>query len=169
MTRSPRSLLPALALAAALGCAAPERPGQVGSRAPELVTTSLDGDTVTLSSLRGQPVLLNLWATWCHPCRRETPLLQALHEEYEGRGLRVVGVSVDNRGATEAIDEFIAEFDVTYTILRDPDMVSMDRYAVIGLPGTFLIDRDGVVRWTVSGPIAEGDPRLAAALAEVLQ
>ena len=169
MTAARRELVAALALAALLGCAAPERPGQVGTRAPELVTTSLAGDTVALSSYHGQPVLLNLWATWCHPCRAETPLLQALHEEYEGRGLRVVGVTVDTRGASEAITEFIDEFGVTYTILRDPDMVSMDRFAVIGLPGTYLIDGDGVVRWAKSGPIAEGDPTLAAALAGVLE
>ena len=156
------------------GCARAGRvagptPGlRVGTRAPELLTTSLAGDTVALSSFEGAPVLLNLWATWCAPCRRETPYLQTLHERYAGQGLRVVGVTVDTRGAASAVRDFIGEFGVTYTILSDPDMVSMDRYAVIGLPATFLLDRGGVIRHMVTGPVAEGDARFEAALQAVL-
>jgi peroxiredoxin len=86
-----------------------------------------------------------------------------------GAGLRVVGVTVDTRGAASAVRDFIGEFGVTYTILADPDMVSMDRYAVIGLPATFLLDKGGVIRHVVVGPVAEGDARFEAALRAVLQ
>jgi cytochrome c biogenesis protein CcmG, thiol:disulfide interchange protein DsbE len=152
-----------------VGCASPEaRPG-VGREAPELVGTTLAGDTVALSSFRGEPVLINLWATWCAPCRRETPYLQTLHERYRGQGLRVVGVTVDTRGAASAVRDFLDEFGVTYTILEDPDMVSMDRYAVIGLPATFLVDREGVIRYVVTGPVADGNRDFDAALRQLLE
>jgi peroxiredoxin len=150
-------------------CAAPEAKPGVGRDAPELVGTTLAGDTLALSSLRGAPVLLNLWATWCAPCRRETPYLQTLHERYRDRGLRVVGVTVDTRGAASAVRDFLDEFGVTYTILEDPDMVSMDRYAVIGLPATFLLDREGVIRHVVTGPVAEGNRSFHDALERLLQ
>ena len=157
------------AVLAVLACAAPAGKPGVGAHAPELEATSLSGEPVALSSFEGEPVLLNLWATWCAPCRRETPYLQTLHERYRDRGLRVVGVTVDTRGSADAVREFLDEFGVTYTILADPDMVSMDRYAVIGLPATFLLDRAGVIRHVVVGPVAEGDAAFDAALAAVLQ
>ena len=156
-------------LALVLGCAVPSGPPRVGSAAPDLVATTLAGDTLALSSLRGQPVLVNLWATWCAPCRRETPYLQTLHETYAARGLRVVGITVDTRNSESQILSFVDEFGVTYTILRDPDMTSMDRYAVLGLPATFLLDRDGTIRHFVSGPVAAGDAAFEAALARVLE
>jgi peroxiredoxin len=154
---------------AAAACRAPELPAVVGGAAPDVTTLSLRGDTVPLSSFRGAPVLLNLWATWCAPCRRETPYLQSLHDAWQGKGLEVVGVTLDSRGFEPEIHEFIEEFGVTYTILRDPDMVSMDRYAVLGLPATFLVDREGIITYAVSGPVREGDRRFEAAVAELLQ
>jgi peroxiredoxin len=152
-----------------LACRVPEGKPGVGSEAPDLVGTTLAGDTVALSSLEGQPVLLNLWATWCAPCRRETPYLQSLHERFESRGLRVVGVTVDTRASRDAVREFMEEFGVGYTILQDPDMVSMDTYMVIGLPATFVIDREGVIRHAVTGPVDEEDREFTDALERVLQ
>lgn len=164
----PRCALP-LAAVALVGCSAAEGPPRAGAPAPELVATSLTGDTVAVTSFEGQPVLLNLWATWCAPCRRETPYLQTLHERYLDQGLRVVGVTVDARGSEAAVRDFVSEFGVTYTILADPDMISMDRYAVIGLPATFLLDREGIIRHVVTGPVAEGDAAFEAALRRVLE
>jgi cytochrome c biogenesis protein CcmG/thiol:disulfide interchange protein DsbE len=151
-----------------VACASPDAKPGVGIEAPELVGTTLAGDTVALSSFRGEPLLINLWATWCAPCRRETPYLQTLHERYREQGLRVVGVTVDTRGAASAVRDFVDEFGVTYTILEDPDMISMDRYAVIGLPATFLVDREGVIRHVVTGPVAEGSRDFVAALRKLL-
>ena len=92
-----------LALAATSACVT-ERPGpRVGEPAIEYVATTLEGDSVSLASLRGQVVLLNLWATWCAPCRQETPYLQSVFEEYQGEGLRVVGISLDTGDAAEDI------------------------------------------------------------------
>ena len=158
-----------LALAAlTVACTPPERPAGVGMTAPDVTALTLGGDTVALSSFRGEPVLLNLWATWCAPCRRETPYLQELAERHEGEGLRVVGLSLDRAGFEPEINDFVEEFGVSYTVLRDPEMVSMDRYPVAGLPATFLVDRDGMIRHSVSGPVAEGDRAFEAALREIL-
>lgn len=156
-------------LTALAGCAATESPARVGVLAPDVPTLTLDGDPVSLSSFRGQPVLLNLWATWCAPCRRETPYLQELHRTLSDRGLRVVGLTVDSRGADAAIRSFLREFAVSYTVLHDPDMVVMDRYAVIGLPATFLVDREGVIQYAVSGPAEEGNRGFEGALERLLE
>ena len=137
--------------------------------APDVTGATLAGDTVALSSFRGEPLLVNLWATWCVPCRTETPYLQSLHAAHAGEGLRVVGISVDRAPFEEDVREFVAELGVGYTVLLDPEMASMERYAAAGLPSTFLVDRSGIVRHAVTGPVAEGDRRFESALREILE
>jgi cytochrome c biogenesis protein CcmG/thiol:disulfide interchange protein DsbE len=154
---------------ASTACAPPDRPAGVGMSAPDVSALTLEGDTVLLSSFRGEPILLNLWATWCLPCRREAPYLQELAESLGGEGLRVVGLSLDRAGFEPEIRDFVEEFGVSYTVLRDPDMVSMDRYPVAGLPATFLVDREGTIRHAVAGPVAEGNRAFEAALREILE
>jgi peroxiredoxin len=158
-----------LALGFQLGCSAPDVAPRVNGAAPDVTTLTLAGDTVQLSSFRGRPLLLNLWATWCLPCRKETPYLQSLYEARASEGLEVVGLTLDQRSFEPEIREFIEEFGVTYTILRDPDMVSMDRYAVLGLPATFLVNREGTITWAKSGPVEAGERAFEAALDELLQ
>jgi peroxiredoxin len=141
---------------------------EVGNPAPPFAAVTLAGDTVSLESLRGSPVLLNLWATWCAPCRRETPFLQTVHERFSGRGLQVVGVTTDSRAAVPDVQAFLEEFGVTYRILLDPDARSMDVFSAIGLPASYLIDRDGTVLWTRLGEVREGDPDFEEALARAI-
>lgn len=141
---------------------------RVGGPAIEYPAADLAGDTVTLASLRGEVVLLNLWATWCVPCRTETPYLQELSEEYADRGFRVVGISLDTGDAADQVESFVEEYGVTYTILHDPQMRGMELYQVPGLPATFMIDREGTIRWIRYGPIQEGDPDFLGALEELL-
>lgn len=136
--------------ALACGEARPEfRPLRAGDQAPEYAAPSLDGDTISLASLRGSAVMLNVWATWCAPCREEMPGLQALHERFSGDGLRVIGVSVDNRGAERAIREFADGLGITFTLLHDPADLVARRFRTTGVPETFLIDAGGriVHRW----------------------
>jgi cytochrome c-type biogenesis protein len=135
---------------------------------PEYAAATLEGDTISLQSLRGQVVLLNLWATWCTPCRTETPYLQSLFEEHEADGFEIVGISMDTGDAADQVAMFVEEYGVTYTILHDPKMLGMELYQILGLPATFLIDRDGVLRWMRYGPIREGDPDFLQALEDVL-
>lgn len=158
-----------LAIALHAGCAPPEaRPPQVGEPIRDYAAATLVGDTISLSSLRGKVVLLNLWATWCGPCRTETPYLQSVFEEHAEEGFEIVGISMDTRDAADDIAMFVDEYGVTYTILHDPRMLGMELYQVLGLPATFLIDRDGVLRWMRYGPIPEGDPAFLRALEDVL-
>jgi len=146
------------------------RPPQVGDRAPEFQAASLEDDrAVSLTDYTGQTILVNLWATWCAPCRIETPYLQSVYEGNRERGLMVVGVSVDSPSALDSVKDFLGEMGVTYDILLDPEMLSTDVFAAIGLPATFLIDGDGVVRFTRLGPLAEGDPTFLEALEQTLQ
>jgi peroxiredoxin len=96
--------------------------------------------------------MLNIWATWCGPCRKEMPDLQELHDAYRSQGFQVVGVSVDNRAATNAIRMFVDELDLEFPILHDPTAAIQDRYFLLGLPGTFLIDAEGVIARKWTGP-----------------
>ncbi len=139
-----------------------------GSAVPQYAAPTLTGEVVSLESLRGKVVLLNLWATWCAPCRQETPFLQAKFDEYRERGFEIVGASMDTPGATEAIEEFIAEYGVTYTILHDSESVGLGLFRVIGLPATFLIDRDGKLRWFRYGPIIETNQEFIMAIEDAL-
>lgn len=149
------------------GCAAPEAPVREGDRAPRYSGALLDGGTLALDELRGEPVLVNLWATWCAPCREETPFLESLHRDWEGAGLRMVGISVDAASAGGDVRRFLEEFDVTYPVVHDPGQEVMRRFGAIGLPSTYLIDADGVVRWVRMGPVRATDPFLFNALRDV--
>lgn len=144
-------------LALAVAACTPADAARVGAPAPAFTATTLAGDSVSLASYRGAPVLLNLWATWCEPCRRETPYLQALQERYRAQGLVVVGVSVDPRDALTDVRRFVDEFGVSYPVLADPEMRALERFDPPGLPATFLLDREGLVRRVISGPVEPGD------------
>ncbi|MDQ3998180.1 MAG: TlpA family protein disulfide reductase [Gemmatimonadota bacterium] len=143
-------------------------PVEVGRPAPAYRAVSASGDSVSLQALRGKPVLLNVWATWCHPCRDEIPELQQLHERYAERGLALVGVSVDATGDEAAIAAFARRYGMTYSVWRDPDERVSATFLVIGVPATFLIDRGGVLRWKKTGPIRPGDTILTAAIDQAL-
>ena len=146
-----------------LGCAPTQPDGPiVGAEAPGYGGT-------TLAGLRGQVVLLNLWATWCAPCRMETPFLEDIFNARKEQGLTVVGVSMDTGDARDQVAEFVQEYGVTYTILLDPQMRGMDLYRVMGLPASFLIDRDGVLRWMRIGPVTETDQEFLSALEGTLK
>ena len=149
---------------AAEGSAATSDKVEIGAPAPGYSTVSLDGDSVSLAAHRGKVVLLNVWATWCHPCRDEIPELQAIHVKYQPRGLELIGVSVDSDGSDDAIRTFMKDFRMTYPVWRDPDERVSSQFLVVGVPATFLIDRQGVLRWRKTGPIQPNDPSLTAAI-----
>jgi len=157
------ALLPLLVLS---GCTADSGDGsripriEVGAPAPAYAALSLAGDSVSLQAERGKVVLLNVWATWCHPCRAEIPELQAMHERYAASGLEVIGVSVDTDGADADIRDFMQEYRMTYPVWRDPGERIMSQFLVLGVPATFLIDRTGILLWKKTGPIEPGDTAL---------
>src|SRR5690606_2752489 len=157
------ALLLTSALAACQGASLPRAP-EVGARAPEYAAATLDGGQVTLADHEGEVVLLNVWATWCIPCQQETPALQRLHERFGEQGLRIVGVSVDARGEEASIRDFASSYGVTYDIWYDPAERVISTFRVIGVPNTFLIDREGVVRWKHIGPVLDDDAGLLSSI-----
>jgi cytochrome c biogenesis protein CcmG, thiol:disulfide interchange protein DsbE len=152
-------------------------PLDVGSEAPEYLAFTLDGDSVELSSFRGDVVLLNIWATWCLPCVREMPALQRLYEQLAPQGLKVVAVSVDappgitNPGGafTQDIRAFADNFGISFTVLHDPSGGIQSRYQVNGLPTTFIIDRDGRIVRRVLGAAEWDAPRFIDDVRRVLE
>jgi cytochrome c biogenesis protein CcmG, thiol:disulfide interchange protein DsbE len=157
-----------LVLLGAGGCDEVNERVEVGRSAPEYGATTLDGEAVRLADLRGQVVLLNVWATWCAPCREEIPALQALADRHAREGLEVVGVSVDGRNEVQNIRRFAEQIDMRYTIWHDPEDAVGLRFRTVGVPTTFLIDREGVIAWRHMGPVEADDPGLNEALVRTL-
>ena len=151
-----------------VACSEPRPFGRVGENAPAYAARTIAGDSIRLSDLHGRAVLLNVWATWCIPCRKELPELQTLHTRYAQQGLQVVGVSVDEGSDDGAVRDFAKEFGITYTIARDPATLIYNAFAIPGVPATFLIDRNGKVAWRILGPFSATDTTLQAALKSVL-
>ncbi|MBI1809720.1 MAG: TlpA family protein disulfide reductase [Gemmatimonadetes bacterium] len=121
-----------------------------GTKAPEFkAVTVAAGEPVrtkTLADYKGQVVLLNMWATWCNPCRAEMPSMQKLQESLGPKGLKIVAVSVDNAGMEQQIRDFSKQFGLTFEILYDQTGDIETAYQTTGIPETFVIGRDGVIR-----------------------
>jgi cytochrome c biogenesis protein CcmG, thiol:disulfide interchange protein DsbE len=119
----------------------------------DLVMPQLSGGAWRLSDHRGQVVLINYWASWCAPCRQETPGLIDLAREYRYKGLSIVGVSMDE-GGRQAVESFQSEFHMPYPVLM-PDLTSPSAPAVEGLPTTVLVDRNGRAAKSYIGAVRE--------------
>jgi thiol-disulfide isomerase/thioredoxin len=137
-------------------------------QAPPLVGKTIDGEAFSLAELGGQVVLVNAWATWCAPCREELPELQRLHVAHGPRGFTVVGVSVDRRAALRAVKTMANDFGLTYPVVFDPDSEAIGPWSVRGYPTSFLVDRQGKVRWRRDGIVRPDDAELGAAIEAAL-
>ena len=150
-----RALLPILLLLAALGAVAALQKAQHGPRtgyaAPDFALPDLTGVTHRLSEYRGKVVFLNLWTTWCPPCRMEMPAMEQLHRRLAGRDFAMLAVSEDE-GGRDAVAPFVAELGLTFPVLLDPEARLSPRYGATGYPETFIIDRDGKVVNHIIGP-----------------
>jgi peroxiredoxin len=124
---------------------------------PSLTLKQLDGDTWRLADHRGQAVLINYWATWCAPCRSETPGLVRLADEERARGLAVVGISMDT-GNREVVRSFVRQMRVGYPVTF-PEPMSQMAAGMVGLPTTILVDRQGRVAKTYVGETREAEFR----------
>lgn len=120
----------------------------VGTSAPDFRAVTLDSSRATkgIADYQGQVVLLNLWATWCGPCRVEMPSIQRLYDRYRDAGLRVVAVAVDDPGFEPEIRDFVRQYGLTFEILHEGSGRIEQDYQSMGLPSTFLIGRDGRIR-----------------------
>ena len=170
MSRFGRLGLPALLLAS-LACAADgSRPAHatIGAPAPPYTAVALDGTPVSLAERRGKVLLFNIWATWCHPCREEIPVLEALWKARRAEGLEIIGVSIDASGEEEKVRDFAVRMGMTYPLWRDPDERVTSLFLSIGVPATYRIDRSGTLLWQHIGPVRADDPALRALLDRAL-
>jgi cytochrome c biogenesis protein CcmG/thiol:disulfide interchange protein DsbE len=136
---------------------------------PRYATVTLDGNIVTQDSLRGKVVLVNVWATWCLPCKVEMPLLEGTWNRHRKEGLVVLGASVDHDGP-EQVQEFVKSRGITYPIAIVNEAFIAAFHGVIGYPTSILIGRDGRVRYKVIGPIGPLtlEPEIRRALADTV-
>jgi peroxiredoxin len=119
--------------------------------APDFGLSSLRGDSVRLSDFRGKVVFLNIWATWCPPCREEIPFMEALYRRLKGRSFEMLAVSVDRDGE-KAVRPFAKKYGLTFPVLLDPDNKTYRLYGLTGVPETFIVDKNGVVIHKIIGP-----------------
>lgn len=127
----------------------------VGFPAPDFTLQTLAGQSVALSEQRGQVVVVNLWASWCGPCRAEMPAIQQVYDAQRERGLQVLAVNSTVQDSADHARAFADELGLTFPILLDRDGDTTRSYAVRALPSTFIIDRAGIIREVIfGGPIS---------------
>jgi peroxiredoxin len=119
--------------------------------APDFTVPRLGSGSIALKELRGSVVLLNLWATWCPPCKQEMPSMERLYRRHKERGFTIVAISIDAADA-EPVASFVKERGLTFPIGLDPNLEVANRYTVRALPSTFLIDRNGHTVAIAIGP-----------------
>ena len=125
----------------------------IGKRALDFKLQTLAGDSILLSGLRGKPVLVNFWATWCVPCKVEMPYLQQINDSYSSKGL--VLLAVDWKDKAFDVEKFMMAFNLSMTVPMDTNGKVTQAYLVGAIPTTFLIDKDGVIRQKKIGPFAD--------------
>jgi thiol-disulfide isomerase/thioredoxin len=168
MNRRIMRALTAFCIALCAGAAMAGGSMQVGSPAPAYEAESLQGGAVTLESLRGRVVLLNVWATWCPSCRDEIPFLAKLHSTESARGLAVVGISIDDASDRQQVVNALPALGINYPVWLDPEDRIGRLHRSKGLPASVLIDRAGVVRWRHEGILRASTPGFREALSASL-
>lgn len=127
-----------------------------GFLAPDFILLDEQGNTIQLSALRGKPVLVNLWASWCAPCKAEMPAMQTVHEQYGPQGFTILAVNTTFQDDRQNALNFAADRGLTFPILFDMDGSVSRKYQVRSMPTSFFIDRKGMVRrMVIGGPMSE--------------
>lgn len=154
-----RLWLACLALLGTVGCAGSGAGGapRAGAEAPPLALDTLSSERVSLADLRGRVVIVNFWASWCEPCVVETPRLQHWFEQHQAAGLHILGINTTHRDSQDAVRAFAREYSVTYPVLLDLDGAASERWRIQQLPRSFVVDRQGVVRFVRIGELTERD------------
>jgi thiol-disulfide isomerase/thioredoxin len=149
MTNS-RHHLAAAALASLLAATAARADAPApGQRAIDFQATTLAGRPLKLSSLRGKVVLLDFWASWCEPCKKELPLLAEIARKLRPRGVEILAVNIDSD--RRLAEEFLRKHEVSLTVLLDPEGAVVKRYDPPKMPTSFVVDREGVLRHVNAG------------------
>ncbi len=139
-----------------------------GAEAVDFTLPDLEGKEHTLSSLRGNVVFLNIWATWCGPCQEEIPSMEFMHNKFKGKPFKIVAVSID-KGDDEVVKKFAKSFGITFLVLHDRKGHLKDTYKTTGVPESFIIDQNGIVAEKVWGPRDWSDPKNLYTINNLLQ
>jgi len=132
------------------GCSSSSTQGvEVGDLAPDFQLQNLDGQTISLGNLRGKPVLINFWATWCGPCRGEMPYIQEIYEEWTNKGLVVLTINMGE--SSSKAEEFRQSYNLSFTVLLDAKQDVAQKYNIQYIPTTFFLDKDGIIQDKVIG------------------
>jgi len=132
------------------GCTGGSEPtATVGKAAPDFTLQNLDGQSISLSDLKGKPVLVNFWATWCGPCVSEMPYIQEIHEDWSDSGLMVLAINMGD--SASEVEQFLQEHNLSLPVLLDTKKVVAPKYGIRAIPTTFFIDKDGIVQVKVIG------------------
>ena len=118
--------------------------------APNFILETVTGEKISLKDFKGKAVLLNFWATWCQPCKKELPSMQRIYEELSSEGVEVVAISID-RNKKERVKQYIKNHNLTFPILLDPGQKVRKDYFILGLPTSYLIGIDGKLKGFISG------------------
>lgn len=139
-----------------------ERPMQ-GKPVPDFTLKDLNGATVKLADYRGKVLFINIWATWCAPCREEMPSMEKLYREMKGENFEMLAISIDEKGK-EVVDPFVEEYGLTFPILMDPTSRVAKKFKTTGVPETFIVDKNGTIINHILGPRSWDNPKVTKAL-----
>ncbi len=159
-------LILSLLLLVLTGCNNNAPAPKVGESAPDFKLSSFSGGDVRLSDLRGKVVLVNFWATWCPYCRDEIPSLVNLNAAMAGKNFQMITISIDKNGEN-AIAPFFNKLGISLPTLFDPDGTVGKRYGITGVPETFIVDGQGIIRKKVVGPMDWGSPEVIRFLGDL--
>jgi cytochrome c biogenesis protein CcmG/thiol:disulfide interchange protein DsbE len=135
---------------------ASQEAASVGFLAPNFTLTTMDGESVTLSDLRGHAVIINLWASWCLPCRAEMPAMQNVYDQYKESGLIILAVNASNQDNLASAQAFVDGLSLTYPILLDIEGKVSNLYNLLALPTTYFVNTEGIIEeLVIGGPMAE--------------
>jgi len=140
----------------------------VGDRAPAFTFPGLDGKMVSLSDYKGKIVFLNIWATWCPPCRKEMPSMEKLYRQLKGEDFEILAISVDTLGA-KVVGPFMKEYGLSFPALLDVRGTTQNLYGTTGLPESFIIGREGIIEKIVIGPAEWSTPEMVRYFRDLLR
>lgn len=153
-------------LSIAMAAAFPASALEPGEAMPALSLPSLKGGSVSLGGFRDRVVLVNFWATWCGPCRRELPAFEVLRQRYKHQGFDVVGINVDSEPALAAA--FVEEFKLSYPLLSDPEFNAAKAFGADAMPISYLVGRDGRIARVFAGFSPKKLPTMESAIAQTV-
>lgn len=161
----------ASALAAARpACAQSGMQLQPGTPAPPFSVSTLDNRAITQQTFQGHVLLLDIWATWCPPCRMTTPIMEHLAEKFGPKGVYVLGISVDDPDTADQVPSFVKSHGIRYIVASSPDQNAAIKaaYHVHGIPALYLIDKHNRVRWCGTGYASDEEERLAPMIRQLI-